>query len=336
MKGFAIAAVATLLALLVSGCVQGEASEAPSTGGGPAAPDAAEPAGFDENTGAIEGLVTDDQLQPLPGAQVGIIGTPDRVTVTDVAGRFSLSNLEPGKYQLSANALGYESAARLVEVQAGTLTTVNFALPAIPIMEPYHELFLFNGYISCALAVVRTTYPLNCNPNEGTKNWHWIYGEEEGGGWPSTWNTTLVEATWDAQAQPDWLAFDYNDRSVGYFGVYFRYRGTSPARFVVERCGNYMDTDFGRAPVPCIEDDVTNSRMHIETFYGGKFQQQTHTFDAVCTQNQTIPLYGTFPGYQAGCYGVGPGLEIRWTNYVTVFYVERPADIDRFSGRPDA
>lgn len=333
MKGFAITAVATLLALLVSGCIQGQASEAPTTAGGQAAPDAAEPAGFDENTGAIEGLVTDDQLQPLPGAQVGIIGTPDRVTVTDVAGRFSLSNLDPGKYQLSANALGYESAARLVEVQAGTLTTVNFALPALPIQEPYHEIFIWSGMIECAVAVIRTTLSAGCDPTQAGSNFHEIYPQ----GWPVTWNATLVEAEWDSQAQPDWLAFDYNDRPIGYFGVYFRYRGTSPVRFLVERCASYMDTDFGRAPVPCGDEDVNASVMHVETFYNGKFQQETHTFDALCTQNVTSPTGGNvLPGYQAGCYGVGPAVQVRWTNYVTVFHLELPADIDTYSGRPDA
>lgn len=98
-----------------------------------------------------------------------------------------------------------------------------------------------------------------------------------------------------------------------------------------------MDTDFGRAPVPCADDDVNASVMHVETFYNGQFQQETHTFDALCTQNITSPTGGNvLPGYQAGCYGVGPAVQVRWTNYVTVFHLELPADIEAYSGRPDA
>lgn len=51
----------------------------------------------------------------------------------------------------------------------------------------------------------------------------------------------------------------------------------------------------------------------------------------------TSPTGGNvLPGYQAGCYGVGPAVQVRWTNYVTVFHLELPADIDAYSGRPDA
>ena len=339
-EGIVFTVTAISCIVLLSGCVGGQADQA--SGGPEAIPDAAGPAKFDESTGAIQGLITNDQIQPVPGAQVGLVEL-GITTISDVGGRFVLSNLVPGRYSLGASALGYNAIARSVEVRAGEATEVNLVITPIPVLEPYAELFPFTGYIGCAFAFVRSTYsPLpvagSCSTTEETQNWQWIYGQEEGDGWPVTWAGTLVEAEWDNQANPDWLAFDYVDREITYLGTYFRYRGTSPVRFLVERCGDYRDTDFGRSIAPCTDEEVEASRMHLETFYVGKYQEETHNLDAACTGNITNPVQGgnVFPGYQAGCYGVGPGLNLRWQNWVTVFHLELPSDVDVYSARPDA
>lgn len=328
---------------VLAGCTGGNPGPAATS----QAPVASGPAEYDETTGAIEGFVTDDEIQPIVGATIGILQLPDSIRLTDAAGRYVLSNVPPGTYQLAATALGYDSAGRSVVVEAGAVTEANLILAALPVLAPYYETFVFTGFISCGVAFIRSTLPFNCNAATGTgdtANWHELYGSCSDGDdcidgkpwWPTTWNATLVEATWDSQANPDWLAFDYNDRTIGYYGVYLRYRGLNPVRFLVERCASYMETDFGRAPTPCTDEEVAKSGMHIETFYVGKNQQEAHMGDAACTENTTIPVYGTFPGYQAGCYGVGVALDLRWQNWVTVFHIELPDDIDVFSARPDA
>jgi hypothetical protein len=61
------------------------------------------------NVGRIEGVVTDDRLQPVPGVQAVLV--PDRnrdrvelfkAVTTDPAGRFSMSGVAPGDYKLFA------------------------------------------------------------------------------------------------------------------------------------------------------------------------------------------------------------------------------------------
>jgi hypothetical protein len=333
MKANAVSMVALLIGLLLGGCVQSEATNPAGSSQGAHVPNAVGPATFDESTGAIEGVITDDQLQPIPGAQVGVPNDLNMITLTDVAGHFVFSNVVPGRYALGASALGFTSAAKSVEVVAGEVVSVSLILAPLPIQEPYVELFLFNGMIECGIALIRTTLSAGCDPTQAGSNTHDIYPE----GWPTSWIGTMVEAEWDSQANPDWLAFDYNDRAIGYFGVYVRYRGTSPVKFLVERCGDYTKTDFGRAPAPCTDDQVNSSVMHVETFYNGKFQQETHTFDSLCRENVTYPVIGgnALPGYQAGCYGVGPAIQVRWTNYISVFHLELPGDVETYSGRPD-
>jgi hypothetical protein len=61
------------------------------------------------NVGRIEGVVTDDRLQPVPGVQAVLV--PDRnrdrvelfkAVTTDTAGRFTMSGVAPGDYKLFA------------------------------------------------------------------------------------------------------------------------------------------------------------------------------------------------------------------------------------------
>ncbi|MBI4540567.1 MAG: carboxypeptidase-like regulatory domain-containing protein, partial [Gemmatimonadetes bacterium] len=76
----------------------------------------------------IRGVVTDQRTgQPLEGAQVHFprlaLGT-----LTDNAGRFALSRVPAGQYELRAEYLGYASASQTVSITPGGALTVNFQL----------------------------------------------------------------------------------------------------------------------------------------------------------------------------------------------------------------
>lgn len=87
------------------------------------------PAPAQAQTGVITGVVEDAQTETsLPGANVAIVGTTTGAGA-DIDGRFVISNLEPGTYDLRASFVGYRAEVREdVTVTAGDTTEVSFSL----------------------------------------------------------------------------------------------------------------------------------------------------------------------------------------------------------------
>lgn len=124
--GFLIAAV------VLAGCIAGSEGSGPAAAaGGPAAAPA-----FNETTGSIQGVVTDEEIHPLANAQIGIVGST-LSTLTDDSGGYTLNYVPVGRVQVAALALGYEAAVRPVEVAAGELSRVDFILVQLAPTGPY-------------------------------------------------------------------------------------------------------------------------------------------------------------------------------------------------------
>lgn len=129
MRGSTALAGLLLGAALLAGCVGSNASEK----AGPSTPiPEAPPPAVTVETGSIAGAVTDDELRPIPGATVAVVETAQE-TKTDQAGAFTFNELAPGPYRVIAQTLGYEQAARKVEVAAGEITKLSFALKPVKI-----------------------------------------------------------------------------------------------------------------------------------------------------------------------------------------------------------
>ncbi|WP_285008657.1 carboxypeptidase-like regulatory domain-containing protein [Pedobacter faecalis] len=69
-----------------------------------------------QNQFTIRGRVTDSQSKPIPSATVFINATT-RITATDEHGRFSISSVAPGNYELSISMLGYDTHLETVQLQ---------------------------------------------------------------------------------------------------------------------------------------------------------------------------------------------------------------------------
>lgn len=137
-----------LSTFVVAGCVGSDASseEKPAE-----APQTADEAAFDENTGGLEGTVYNTEALPVADAQLSL-QPGDRATSTAQDGSFSFSSVPPGKYTLFVAKLGYEAAARAVTVNAGETVAVRFQLEEIPIKEPRMEVLgPFKGYMTCRM-----------------------------------------------------------------------------------------------------------------------------------------------------------------------------------------
>ena len=77
-----------------------------------------------EGTGAITGVVTDDTGQPLPGVLVSVSGAHGiRSATTDEAGRYTVSDLIPGVYDVKVELSGFTTMEQSeVNVEAGGKT----------------------------------------------------------------------------------------------------------------------------------------------------------------------------------------------------------------------
>jgi len=86
------------------------------------------------NVGSITGTVEDSNGTKLEGVVITVTsgGTTVGTAVTDTAGRYTVSGLTPGKYDIKAHKDGYEDSIQYsVSVSAGNTTTVNFVLSKI-------------------------------------------------------------------------------------------------------------------------------------------------------------------------------------------------------------
>lgn len=80
-----------------------------------------------QSTGTLSGTVLDtDSNQPLPGANVSLVGTTTG-TITDNDGRYTLT-LNAGTYEVQVSFVGYQSARATVTIQAGQTTSQDFSL----------------------------------------------------------------------------------------------------------------------------------------------------------------------------------------------------------------
>ncbi len=84
-----------------------------------------------QNTVNLHGRVTDNNGQPLAGAQIVARNqetNQQRGAITRSDGSYSLIGLTPGTYTVSQVMLGYAAEERVVRLSAGTNPTLNFTL----------------------------------------------------------------------------------------------------------------------------------------------------------------------------------------------------------------
>lgn len=119
----------------------------------------AQAARFDETTGAVEGVVTDEAILPL----VGVTVRPEvgEATTTDAQGRFSLSYLAPGSLTVNFELGGFENATRTIEVRLGEIVSVSLQLVAVGADVPYHLTHEDAGRMMCAADTRPRLFALN-------------------------------------------------------------------------------------------------------------------------------------------------------------------------------
>jgi hypothetical protein len=102
----------------------------------------------DARTGAVVGLVQDDEMKPLAGALVSLRDRHVQAS-TDAHGRFEIRQLDPGSDVLVATKLGYRDVISPLTVVAGGVKQLTITLEAIPVLEPrFDDVRVFWGNLS--------------------------------------------------------------------------------------------------------------------------------------------------------------------------------------------
>ena len=82
-------------------------------------------------SGTIRGTVRDSAGAPVRSAQVRVESI-DRATFVDSTGRFALTDLKPGSYQLVARRIGWQPRTETVVVRPGEQVSVDLVLRRLP------------------------------------------------------------------------------------------------------------------------------------------------------------------------------------------------------------
>src|SRR6476620_11624591 len=91
------------------------------------------PAALVAQAGRISGTVTDSAKAPLLGAQIGVVGTR-MSTTTDANGRFAISGLEAGTYEVRVQRIGQQMrTVNGVAVRSGEDTRLDVTLARAPL-----------------------------------------------------------------------------------------------------------------------------------------------------------------------------------------------------------
>ncbi|MEM6843332.1 MAG: TonB-dependent receptor [Bacteroidota bacterium] len=79
------------------------------------------------DTGTLQGTVTDNDNNPVPGLNAALEGTT-LGSITDVDGTFTIADIPTGSYELIVSGVGYQTQQQFVEVRSGQTTQLEFTL----------------------------------------------------------------------------------------------------------------------------------------------------------------------------------------------------------------
>lgn len=138
-----------LVVVLLAGC--SAAPDAKDTQDGAFAALDEVDAGTSATRGAIKGVVVDEAIRPVAGANVTLV--PGSATVaTDESGVFVFDDLEPGTYFLNASLSGYTTVQASADVVAGEIASIKMLVQRVFVPTPRHETMHYEGFMPVFLS----------------------------------------------------------------------------------------------------------------------------------------------------------------------------------------
>ncbi len=127
---------------MLAGCIGGEDAEDNGM---------LEEAQVTEDTGGIQGVVTNEAIEAVGGVTVTLEETGE-TRESGMDGSFAFSELTPGTYTLTFEGDGFLTTEEQADVQAQEVTFVDIVLPDEPTRTPYSVENAMNGFIECSAA----------------------------------------------------------------------------------------------------------------------------------------------------------------------------------------
>ena len=270
-----------------------------------------------ETVGVIRGLVVDEAIRPVAGAEVAAKG-PDGATASTTTNGEGLFGFEvaPGTWFLSVSRAGYLPAQASADVVAGVAEPpVTKVLLAVDVENlPYVEAYVFDGYLECGVTTppvgVAVCFAAGSLLNDNTQVTYPYSGN-------ATWMQT--EMVWEStQALGDELALMYS-YSAG--------------------CGLYCDHEVDGTSPLLLQANETMTQAIMDGSDGGLYIRVFNSdldetdpgLDSVCTPVPDPVLGNTW----CLANGVGLTIEQRFAHYTHIFYGYSPDPAWRFtSGDP--
>lgn len=135
-----------LAALLLAGCSTPDPTTQPQAG-----PAVLFTEGDTANgTGGLVGVVVDEAIRPIPGANVSIGNIGHRLAAED--GSFSFVGLAAGSYAFAVEATGFLPEKGQVDIAAGAVAQLRVLMQAEAVLEPYNLTLKFDGFAQLTAA----------------------------------------------------------------------------------------------------------------------------------------------------------------------------------------
>lgn len=272
-------------------------------------------------TGSIKGTVASDLFEPLVGAQVGIVELAMETRVNK-GGEFVFNELDPGRYTVIVNAIGYLSAQRSADVVAGEIASPQFLLTPMASQDPWVETqgpyvgkityaysYQLEGPVGCTVIETPARTIKNCSGSRSAASTNGevaINVTEDA-------KTILAEMAWKpAGPLGEYLAMDLLCKDVE--------RDSSSGAVIGIDHPCYFKQENTRSPISHRVDE--EHWLEHDYAYAGDWAARVFS------------TYGMLGTYDSTKIDAGVAYEQAFTLYVTVFHKE-PAP-EGFSGIPDA
>lgn len=256
-----------------------------------------------DDLGAIEGLLTDDSLSPLGGADVVLDGST--ATFTDAAGVFRFDLLPPGPHEIVVALEGYGGASRVVEVSAGNVERVQMQL--VPVAAGgYVDTLVLEGLAGCS-----ASYTVVPSQEYSVTNYSLfpctflflagLYSVDEAN---LLWDVGSLDEMTGFISETSWQSSQALGRQMRVIWGHWLDKETFQAQAFQYGAGS--SPYRARIPVEMVKEMLAN---------------ETHTVeDCVVEQCTLMSIHYSGPdGFVAGQYGIGVQFQQRFTEYVHIF-----------------